>query len=79
RETAAVGAAIVAAVGTGAHPDLPAGIRAMTAIDRRFEPDAERHRVYDRVYEAYVALHPAISPVLRRLDAAASANPVGAA
>jgi len=79
RETAAVGAAIVAAVGAGTHPDLPAGIRAMTAIDRRVEPDAERQRTYDRVYEAYVELHPAISPVMRRLDRAASASPVGSA
>ncbi len=70
RETAAVGAAIVAAVGVGAHPDLPAAIRAMTAIDRRFEPDAERRAMYDRLYEAYVALHPALSPVIRSLAAA---------
>lgn len=64
RETAAVGAAIVGAVGVGAHPDLPAAIRAMTAIDRRFEPDPGRVAVYDRVFEAYVDLWPAISPVV---------------
>jgi sugar (pentulose or hexulose) kinase len=79
RETAAVGAAIVAAVGTGAHADLPAGIRAMTAIDRRFEPDPGRQRTYDRVFEAYVGLYPAISPVLRRLERSAVASPVAAA
>ncbi len=66
RETATVGAAILGAVGVGAHPDLPTAIRSMTAIDRRFEPDPERQRIYDRVYEAYVGLHPAIAPVLRR-------------
>lgn len=70
RETAAVGAAIVAAVGVGVHPDLPTAIRAMTAIDRRFEPDPARMQTYDRVYEAYVALHPAVSPVIRSLVAA---------
>lgn len=68
RETATVGAAIVAAAGVGAHPDLPAAIRAMTAIDRRFAPDPERRRLYDRVFEAYVALYPAIAPVLRGFD-----------
>ena len=66
RETAAVGAAIVAAVGVGAHPSLPAAIRAMTAIDRRFEPDPGRAATYDRVFETYVGLHPAVAPVLRR-------------
>ena len=69
RETAAVGAAIVAAVGVEAQPDLPTAIRAMTSIDRRFEPDPARKRRYDHVYEAYVALHPAVAPVLRRLEA----------
>ena len=42
----------------------------MTAIDRRFEPDPARKQTYDRVYEAYVALHPAVSPVIRSLVAA---------
>ena len=42
RETATVGAAIVAAVGAGVHPDLSAAIRAMTLIDRRFEPNPDR-------------------------------------
>lgn len=69
RETATVGAAIVAAAGVGVHADLPAAIRAMTAIDRQFAPDPGRRRIYDRVYESYVALHPAIAPVLRGLEA----------
>jgi xylulokinase len=71
RETAAVGAAIVAAVGVGAHPDLPAAIHAMTSIDRRFQPDPARAAIYDDVFEAYVGLHPAIAPVLRRAAVAA--------
>lgn len=66
RETAAVGAAIVAAVGVGLHPDLPAAIREMTSIDRRFQPDPERAASYDRVFDAYVGLYPAIAPVLAR-------------
>jgi xylulokinase len=70
RETAAVGAAIVAAVGVGVHPGLSTAIHAMTAIDRRFEPDPARQQIYDNVYEAYIALHPAISPVIRSLEAA---------
>jgi xylulokinase len=64
-ETGLIGAAIVAAVGVGIQPDLPTAIGAMTAIDHRLEPDPERHAVYDRVYQAYVGLHPAIAPVLR--------------
>ena len=68
-ETAAVGAAIVAGVGAGIHPDLRTAIEAMTAIERRFEPAPERRAAYDAVYDAYVGLHPAIAPVLRRAAA----------
>jgi xylulokinase len=77
RETAAVGAAIVAAVGAGVHPDLPTAIDAMTAIDRRFEPNPAHQRVYDDLYAAYTALHPAVSPVLRELEAAREAERAG--
>ncbi len=67
RETAVVGSAILAAVGTRAHPDLVAAIRAMTSIERRIEPDPSRREVYDRVYAAYTSLHPALAPVMRTL------------
>jgi xylulokinase len=77
RETAAVGAAIVAAVGVGAHATLAAAIRSMTAIDRRFEPRADAAATYDRVYDAYVALYPAIAPVLHRLNATPTSTPAG--
>lgn len=63
-ETAVAGSAILAAVGVGAHPDLRSGIRAMTAIDARLEPDPERAATYDRTYAAYAAIHPALSPIL---------------
>jgi sugar (pentulose or hexulose) kinase len=78
RETAAVGAAIVAAVGVGVHADLPTAIRAMTAIDRRFEPDLSLRARYDEIYAAYTALHPAVAPVLRALGAGRGAEPAPA-
>jgi xylulokinase len=69
-ETAVVGAAIVAAVGVGVHPDLPTAIRSMTAIDRRLEPDPDIRPIYDATYRAYVELHPAIAPGIRELGEA---------
>ena len=38
-ETGALGAAIVAGEGSGAFPDLAAGVRAMTRRRHEFEPD----------------------------------------
>jgi xylulokinase len=66
-ETAVLGSTISAAVGIGVHRDLPAAIEAMTAISARIEPRAELAPVYDRLFEAYLALYPATAPVLRPL------------
>ncbi|HEY6014310.1 MAG TPA: FGGY-family carbohydrate kinase, partial [Candidatus Limnocylindrales bacterium] len=67
-ETAVLGAAILGSVGIGAHPDLPAAIRAMTRIESRIEPTPALAPVYDRLFEAYRALYPATAPVLRPLQ-----------
>lgn len=63
-ETAVAGAAIVAAVGTGAFDDLPTAIASMTRVDHRIEPEPARHDAYESVYRAYTAIHPALAPVL---------------
>ena len=66
-ETAVLGSAILAAVGIGAHPDLPSAIGVMTRIDTRIEPRRELAPRYDRLFEAYRALYPATEPILRPL------------
>ena len=71
-ETAVLGSAILGAVGIGAHPDLPAAIGAMTRIVARLDPRPELAPTYDRLYEAYVGLYPATSPVLRPLGGSAA-------
>jgi xylulokinase len=70
RETATMGAAILASVGIGAHADLGAAIGTMTSIEGRFTPDPESSRVYDGVFEAYVDLYPALAGVLESRGAA---------
>jgi xylulokinase len=69
-ETAVAGAAIVAATGVGAWPDLPSAIRSMTRATRRLTPDPTTRQRYDATYDAYRRLHPAISPIIRDLAAA---------
>jgi xylulokinase len=79
RETAAMGAAILAAVGVGAHAGLQAAIESMTSIDRRFVPDPQRMRVYDEVFGAYVDLYPALAGVLESPIGSVRATPAGVA
>ncbi len=66
-ETAVLGSAILGAVGIGAWPEVESAIRAMTRIDHRVEPRPELRATYDRLFEAYVALYPAVAPILRPL------------
>ena len=59
-ETAALGAAILAAAGVGAVPSLEAAVAAMTSVARRVEPDPARARPYDAAYATYRSLYPAL-------------------
>jgi L-xylulokinase len=52
-ELGALGAAIAAAVATGAYPDFPAAVRAMTSIERTYHPDPAKTIVYRERYAAY--------------------------
>jgi xylulokinase len=64
-ETAVLGAAILAASGSGAVADLDSAIGAMTATARCLTPDPAAHATYDAGYPVYQALYPALRGALR--------------
>ena len=64
-ETAVLGSAILGAVAIGACPDVPTAVRSMTRIERRLEPRPEAAATYDRAFEVYTGLYPALRPVLQ--------------
>lgn len=67
-EASALGAAIVAAVGLGLHPDVVSAARAMTRPGDRFEPQADAQRTYDALYrEVYRPLYGRLEPLYRKL------------
>jgi ribulose kinase len=49
-----LGAAMCAAVGAGAYPDLPAAATAMTSARPGWRPDPDRHRAYEPLYASYL-------------------------
>ena len=71
-DAVALGAAILAALGIGAHADLPTAVAAMVSIERRFEPEPPRVEQYARVFELYRSLHPALREANWRLHDLAS-------
>jgi xylulokinase len=58
-EGAAFGAAILAAVGAGWYPDVPAATAAMVRVTERTEPGADSDR-YVGSYAVYRSLYPAL-------------------
>jgi L-ribulokinase len=73
----ALGSAIHAAVAAGAYPDVPTAATSMGKVRTGvFQPDEGRARVYDDLFEQYVALHDhfgraagALGGTMRRLRA----------
>lgn len=61
-EAGCLGAALLAAAGTGAFASLREGVAAMVALGDRFEPDPGRERVYGERFERYRALRPEAAP-----------------
>ncbi len=69
-EAGALGAAIMAGVGSGAFPSIPAGVEAMVHLERAFEPDPARQKAYDGRFARYAQLWPLLGGYLRDLAAA---------
>jgi ribulose kinase len=67
-----LGAAMIAAVGAGIHPDLPAAAKAMVHVERTIEPDAARHEEYrfwvDRYQDLYAATKETTHRVVRHVS-----------
>jgi xylulokinase len=59
-EAAVLGAAILAAVGAGLYPDIPAAVQRMTSSREIIEPEPAHRKVYDTAYELYVNLYEAV-------------------
>jgi xylulokinase len=66
-EAGALGAAIMAGVGSGAFPSYEAGVEAMVSLERAFEPDPQQHKRYESQFEKYRRLWPLMGKYLREL------------
>lgn len=67
-EASGLGAAIVAAVSAGLHPDFASAVAEMTRIGDVFEPDARAHAIYDELYkEVYLKMYPRLRPLYQSM------------
>jgi xylulokinase len=65
RESAALGAAILAGQSVGAFADAAAGAQRLVGFDRVFEPDRAQHARYVELREQYQGVLDAIRPLFR--------------
>lgn len=68
-EISALGAAMVAHVAAGTHPDVQAVAAAMASVSGVVSPDPERAAQYGPMREIYSELYPTLRETLHRLDA----------
>ncbi len=69
-EAGALGAAIMAGVGSGLFASYSEGVDAMVKLEQCFDPDPAQHQRYDERYALYQPLWPLMRDYLRQIDAA---------
>ncbi|MBR3267292.1 MAG: xylulokinase [Oscillospiraceae bacterium] len=69
KEGPALGAAILAMVGTGAYVSVPEACAAIIGTDKTCEPDADAMPVYERYYQLYRKIYPALKEQYKALAA----------
>src|SRR5207244_10042534 len=65
-EGPAYGAALLAAVGAGAFPDLAAAVRCTLTRAPVAYPDPQAHLAYQEFYDRFRACYPRVTPPVRR-------------
>ena len=66
-EGPALGVALLAAVGAGIYSSVPEACRAVIKADKVQEPVEENTRQYEKVYEMYRKLYPAMKQCFNEL------------
>lgn len=69
-ETSGLGAAIVASVALGLHPDVDTAVATMIRTGDVFHPDPASRQLYDRLYcDVYIKLYSRLKPLYERIRA----------
>jgi xylulokinase len=63
-ENGVIGTAMLAAIGAGLYPDVPAAGDAMVQLLEPVLPDAGRRPLYDALCERYVAFYPRVRDLM---------------
>ena len=70
-----LGCAILAAAAAQLHPDIATAVEKMVHVDRVVHPDQGRHAQYQKLYQEYRELYPALAPIFHGRHSTAADNP----
>lgn len=59
KEATALGAALLAGVGSGVYPDLTAAVKRTVAFDHVYEPNFQNHQIYEDLYRKWQEVYQA--------------------
>lgn len=66
-EAGALGAAMLAGIGTGVWSSREEAVEAVVQVDRTFEPDPARHAQYTDQFQKFLKIYPAVKDILREM------------
>jgi xylulokinase len=66
-DAACLGAAILAGVAAGVYPDFATAVKNTVRLKRRVKPDKRDAAAYEKRYQLYKQLYPALINVSRQL------------
>jgi ribulose kinase len=66
-EAVSLGAAILASVAAGVHPDVATAAREMVRVVRQLEPNREAHDAYQFYFDRYVASYGAMRDLMHEV------------
>jgi len=69
QEAAAVGAALIAAIGLGIHPTFEA-VKPLVPAVQTFQPDPLTQATYEELYRAYLKVYPSLKDLYHQLNRA---------
>jgi xylulokinase len=61
------GAAILAGVGAGIYKDCEQALEASQASEQNYEPDPEKHKIYERYYSIYLELYDKLKDTMQKI------------
>jgi sugar (pentulose or hexulose) kinase len=67
KEAGCLGAAALAAVGSGVYPDIQTAVKAMVRIEQTHMPQAQNAARYAEKYAVYKTLYPALKSIQAQL------------